>query len=399
MKVLYWSPYVGHVGTIKAVVNSARAFSTYGGHEVTLIKNHSEWEGNEALLKDSGVRVVDFGLKRYFPNLYRTTPLGSRLYMITVALFGFFQLFAYIRKYRPDLIVANLVVIPAVLCTRLFRNRPKLVISIQGFPKFLGDHGPGYPLWMRLEDTIRKALWNRIYNDAELLVCMTPSTKDKLAKNTSLSPNKLVVINNPIVDDLIHDQSLQTVHDAWLFDEASSAVVAIGRLTPQKDFHTLIRAVELVKSRLPIKVAVLGDGELRDELQAEIDSRGLQDYIRLYGFVPNPYAYLARAKLFVLTSRWEDPGHAILEAAALRAPIVSTDCPSGPASLLSNGMAGELCPVGDHNCLAEKMTDTLSQSSSAKVQLAFENAQRFSLEAHYASFHPYLSKWSVQNAR
>ena len=399
MKVLYWSPYVGHVGTIKAVVNSARALSKYGSHEVTLIKNHSEWEGNESILRDSGVRIFDFGLKRYFPNLCRTSPLGSRLYMLTVALFGFFQLFVYIRKHRPELIVANLVVIPAVLCTRLFRNPPKVVISIQGFPKFLGDHGPEYPLWMKLEDAIRKFLWNRIYNDAELLVCMTPSTKDKLAKNTSLSPGKLVVINNPIVDDLIHDQSLQIVHDAWLFDEASSAVVAIGRLTPQKDFHTLIRAVELVRRRLPIKVAVLGEGELRVELQAEIDSRGLQDCIRLYGFVPNPHAYLARAKLFVLTSRWEDPGHAILEAAALRVPIVSTNCPSGPASLLSNGMAGELCPVGDHKCLAEKITGTLAQSSSAKVQLAFENAQRFSLEAHYASFQPYLDRWRGQDAR
>ena len=393
MRVLYWSPYVGHVGTIKAVVNSARAFRKYGGHEVTLIKNHSEWEGNEALLHSSGVQIFDFGLKKYFPNLYRTSPLGSRLYMLTVALFGFFQLFSYIRKHRPDLLVANLVVIPAVLCTRLFRNPPKLVISIQGFPKFLGEHGAGYPLWMRAEDSIRKFLWNRIYNDAELLVCMTPSTKDKLKNRTALAPGKLVVINNPIVDDLIHDQSLQSIDDAWLFDNESSTVVAIGRLTPQKDFRTLIRAVELVRSILPIKVAVLGEGELRDKLQAEIDSRGLQNCIRLYGFVPNPYAYLARAKLFVLTSRWEDPGHAILEAAALRVPIVSTDCPSGPAALLSNGLAGELCPVGNHECLAEKMVDTLKQNSTAKVQIAFENAQRFSLEAHYKALRPYLEKW------
>jgi glycosyltransferase involved in cell wall biosynthesis len=399
MKVLYWSPYVGHVGTIKAVVNSARAFSKYGGHDVTLIKNHSEWAGNEDILSDSGVRIVDFGLKRYFPNLYSTTPVGSRLYMLTVALIGFFQLFAYIRKHRPELIVANLVVVPAVLCTRLFRKPPRLVISIQGFPKFLGNHGPEYPLWMRVEDTIRKYLWNRIYNDAELLVCMTPSTKDKLAKNTSLSPTKLVVINNPIVDDFIHNQSQQTLHDTWLFDEVSSVVVAIGRLTPQKDFHTLIRAAKLVRRHLPIKVAVLGEGELRDELQAEIDSRGLQDFIRLYGFVSNPYAYLSRAKLFVLTSRWEDPGHAILEAAALRVPIVSTDCPSGPAALLSNGLAGELCPVGDHESLAAKMVATLHQKSTNKVQLAFENAQQFSLEAHYAAFQPYLDRWGAQHAR
>ena len=78
MNVLYWSPYVGHAGTIKAVVNSARAFCQYGGHKVTLIKNHSEWEGNEALLQSSGVKIIDFGLKKVFSNLYQTKPLGSR---------------------------------------------------------------------------------------------------------------------------------------------------------------------------------------------------------------------------------------------------------------------------------------------------------------------------------
>jgi len=312
--------------------------------------------------------------------------------MLTVAAIGFFQLFAYIRKHRPELIIANLVVIPVALCTRLFKNPPRLFISIQGFPKFLGDHGSEYPLWMRLEDTVRKNLWNRIYNYAELLVCMTPSTKEYLAQHTSLSLRKLAVINNPIVDDSIHAQSHQLLNDEWLFNRKFNAVLAIGRLTPQKDLFTLIRAVELVKNRLPIKVAILGEGELRNELQADINSRGLQNCVRLYGFVPNPYAYLARAKLFVLTSRWEDPGHAILEAAALRVPIVSTDCPSGPSSLLSKGLGGSLCPVGDHECLAEKMIDTIKHSSRIKVQMAFENAQKFSLQTHYDSYLPYLNK-------
>lgn len=393
MKVLYWSPYVGHVGTIKAVVNSARAFRKYGGHEVTVIKNHSEWEGSEAILGDSGVRIVDFGLKRYFPNLYRTTPLGSRLYMLIVAFFGFFQLFFYIRNHRPDLIVANLVVVPAVLSTRLFRNPPKMVISIQGFPKFLGQHDAKYPLWMRVEDSIRKFLWNRIYNYADLLVCMTPLTLNKLKRNTLLSLNKLVVINNPIVDDEIIKLSSFPVDDQWLFASGFVPIIAVGRLTLQKDFHTLVRAVDVAKNSICLRVAVLGDGDLRDELQSEINARGLQSYIRLYGFVPNPFAYLGRAKLFVLTSLWEDPGHAILEAAALRIPIVSTDCPSGPASLLSNGRAGALCPVGDHVCLSEQMVEALSNNATEKIELAYQNAQHFSLKAHYDSYEPYLKKW------
>ena len=222
---------------------------------------------------------------------------------------------------------------------------------------------------------------------------MTPSTLNKLKHNTLLSPNKLVVVNNPIVDENVIDRSRFPINDQWLFASGSISVIAIGRLTLQKDFHTLIRSVDIAKNSIPLRVAVLGEGDLRDELQSEIDRRGLQNYIRLYGFVPNPFAYLGRARLFVLTSLWEDPGHAILEAAALRVPIVSTDCPSGPSSLLSNGRGGALCPVGDHRCLSEQMVETLSSNVSEKIELAYENAQHFSLKAHYDSYKPYLKNW------
>ena len=251
---------------------------------------------------------------------------------------------------------------------------------------------------MRWEDQVRKFLWNRIYNDADLLVCMTPLTRENLVKSTNLSPSKLVVINNPIVDDLITNQNYSTAQDEWLFNKESSAVLAIGRLTHQKDFHTLVRAVEIVSQRLPIKVAVLGEGEQRDALQKDINSRGLQECIRLYGFVPDPFAYLAQAKLYVQTSRWEDPGHALLEAAALRVPIVSTDCPSGPSVILSNGLAGSLCPVGDYKCLAQKMIKTLTENTKTEVELAFKNAQLFSIKAHYESYRPYLNQWFNQYA-
>jgi glycosyltransferase involved in cell wall biosynthesis len=395
MRILYWAPYTGHVGTIKAVVNSAAAMRQYGNHDVTLVKNHSEWEGFEDRIRNAGVRMVDFGLKRRFPKLRRTGPFGSRLYMIAVALFGFFQLVSYLRRHPTDVLIANLVAVPAILSTRLLQRRPRIVVSIQGFPKFLGIRQDDYPWWMKIEDACRRWLWNHVYIYADLLVCMTESTKQKLIHQTVLPAERFTVINNPVVDDDIYSMAQQTIDDPWFFVAECKRVIAIGRLTPQKDLPTLITAAALASKRVKFRLAIFGEGTERSRLQQEIERFGLQDFVRLYGFINNPYAYLKRADLFVLTSRWEDPGHGILEAAALRVPILSTDCPSGPAALLSNGNGGELCPVGDVACLGNKLAAMLcSAYAETKLQVAYENAQQFSVRSHYDAYRPHLTRWT-----
>lgn len=394
MKIVYWSPYVGHVGTIKAVVNSAVAARRYGHHEVSIIRNHSEWQGYEEQLSASGVQIVDFGLKKWFPRLARTSALGSRLYMLVVAFFGFFQLYIYMRRERPDVLITNLIAVPAMAAAALLPRPPRLIASIQGFPKFLGTKEPPYPLWMKVEDWMRQKLWNIFYSRADLLVCMTEATIEKLVQNTSLRREKFTRINNPIVDDQLFTLSSEPLADPWFVQDRYKSLVSIGRLTRQKDFATLIRAIELVCKEMAVRVAILGEGDEREMLAREIAAKGLEDRIRLYGFVSNPYPYLHHADLFVLTSRWEDPGHAILEAAALRVPIVSTDCPSGPASLLRQGEGGELCPVGDFTCLAAKIIKSLRNPDPHKSEVAYENAFQFSLRAHYEALAHYLDSWT-----
>ena len=396
MKLVYWSPYIGHVGTIKAVINSAIAMRQLGGHDVLIVRNHSEWEGYEQRLEQAGVRIVDFGLKRMFPGLDRVKALGSRLYMLTVALFGFFQLRSLMHRERPDVLITNLISVPAILAAVTLRRRPRIIASIQGFPKFLGiGDRTSYPLWMTVEDALRKRLWNLVYPFADLVVCMTESTREKLLRATRLPAERVVRINNPIIDDQIHALAREPVADRWLFDAGHLSVIAIGRLTRQKDFITLIRAAEIAGREVPLRLAILGEGEERGQLEAEIAIRRLDQQVRLYGFVRNPYAYLSRARLFVLTSLWEDPGHAILEAAALRIPIVATDCPTGPAALLAHGAGGDLCAVGDVDCLALRIAGALRTPDSRKAQVAWENAAHFSLRAHFDELERHLRRWSA----
>ena len=94
-------------------------------------------------------------------------------------------------------------------------------------------------------------------------------------------------------------------------------------------------------------------------LEALIKKLGLEEDVSLPGFVMNPYAYMARASLFVLSSRWEGLPTVLIEALCCGTPVVSTDCPSGPREILRGGKYGPLVPVGDANALARAIETTL----------------------------------------
>lgn len=384
MKILYWSPYIGHVGTIKAVINSARAMKKYGNHEVVIIKNHSEWEGFEEIILGDDIQIVDFKLKKRFPNLHKTKFMGSRLYMLTVALFGFFQLRAYLKKNQQDIVITNLIAIPAMLSMFTLKRRPKILASIQGYPKFLGlPDKSQYEWWMHIEDALRKILWNFIYTKVDKVICMTENTKTKIVQKTKLKEKNIVVIKNPILDEDIFLMSDEPIDDKWFLEDGFKKVVAIGRLTYQKDFYTFVKAIGKASKYVKIKAYIFGEGEDRKILEELIVNENLQDTVKLYGFTKNPYKYLKKSDLFVLSSRWEDPGHVILEAAYLKIPIVSTKCPTGPEKILEYGKGGWICEVENSEDMAEQIRNALSSDNAEKIDVAYKSVQDFTLDGHF----------------
>ena len=144
-------------------------------------------------------------------------------------------------------------------------------------------------------------------------------------------------------------------------------ILGVGRLTQAKDFPTLIRAFALVRKKRAARLMILGEGEERPKLEALVRELGLEREVTLPGFVDNPYKYMKRAAVFVLSSKWEGFGNVLVEAMALGTPVVSTDCPSGPAEILENGRWGRLVPVGDVYALAEAIIETLDEEHHPDV--------------------------------
>jgi len=131
-------------------------------------------------------------------------------------------------------------------------------------------------------------------------------------------------------------------------------------LTKAKDFSTLIRSFALMRKERPARLMILGDGEERHELEELSRKLGIASDVDMPGFVDNPYKYMAHAAVFVLSSAWEGFGNVLVEAMACGCPVISTDCPSGPAEILENGKYGILTPVGDAAALAEAMVAILN---------------------------------------
>lgn len=139
-------------------------------------------------------------------------------------------------------------------------------------------------------------------------------------------------------------------------------MLAVGSFKTQKNFPLLIRAFAQLPQSLKAKLIILGEGVLRPELEMLIQELGLQERVALPGFALDPSCWYRSADLFVLSSNWEGFGNVIVEALECGMPVVSTDCPSGPAEILANGRYGQLVPVGDATALAAAIQASLLEA-------------------------------------
>ena len=213
------------------------------------------------------------------------------------------------------------------------------------------------------------ALLRRAYPEAEGIVAVSNGVADQIAATTGLPRDRITTIHNPVVTPALLARAAQPTEEPWLAPGEPPLVMGAGRLVRQKDFPTLIRAFALARARRPpLRLLIAGGADSEPhtrarqaELMALASSLGVADAVRLPGHLRNPVALMARAALFVLSSRWEGFGNVLVEALACGTPVVSTDCPSGPAEILEGGRFGRLVPVGDAEALAEAILATLDQ--------------------------------------
>lgn len=172
------------------------------------------------------------------------------------------------------------------------------------------------------------------------------------------------------------DQIRQLANQPLTIDLPESFLVALGRLAPQKDLPTLLRAYKLARQQgLNEHLVLVGDGPERESIEALIDSLQLRPFVHLTGHLENPFPVLQRARMLVMSSLYEGFGLVLVEAMALGTPVVSTDCPSGPAEILSRGEFGSLVPIADPAALAKAILE-LSRDAELRQQFVDRSDER-----------------------
>lgn len=259
-----------------------------------------------------------------------------------------------IRDTAPAVVVSseaslNLCTLVAVR-TLSPASRPKLVLREVGSPSIALHRDP------YLQNRIAYRILRRAYAYADRIVTLTDGARRDLASNFAV-PDRLiaVMLTNAVVPPATVSRIAQWDGETGREDDL---IVCIGRLSPEKDQRTLIRAVSLLPPR-PWRLVIVGDGPERPALQALARELGVGDRIIFAGEVGDPFGFMMRARLAVCASVYEGLGNAVIEALACGTPVISTDCPYGPSEILQGGRYGTLTPVGDAPAMAAAIADAL----------------------------------------
>ena len=284
------------------------------------------------------------------------------------------KLVGYLRRERPKAMLsalnrANLV---ALWAGRLSGSSTRMVVSVHNTLSVETANTRG------IRARIIPALMRYSFPWADTVVAVSLGVAEDLVHTISQPRERVQVIHNPVVSPRLHENANCSLDHPWFAPAAPPVVLGVGRLYKSKDFPLLIRAFALVRKERPARLMILGEGEDRPTLEALVRYLGLEEDVKLPGFVENPYQYMKAAAVFALSSRWEGFGLVLVEAMAVGTPVVSTDCLSGPAEILEDGKWGRLVPVGDAEALAGAIISALDDPPDPEC--LHRRAMDFSLE-------------------
>jgi len=314
------------------------------------------------------IRNID--RSRFIPVLYLFSKKGTLLPLVpgdteiislddvhVPEIFGlwFFFLFKRIRAQlkgvRPDILLSfmwypNAI---AIIVQKLMRGNVKVIVSERTSTSMYSS---------KRDNNWRNFIIRFLYPRANLII----SPSRKIAQDIILQTvpeSKVRVIHNPVDISAISEYAKEETDHRW-YRKKESIVIAIGRLGNEKGFDYLIKAIALLAGEgIQCKLVILGEGKEKENLLKLVEKLGLNDRVSFEGFQENPYKYLARSTVFVLSSLYEGFPNVLLEAMALGIPSVATRCPTGPDEIITEGVDGVLIPPADEKAIADSIKKLL----------------------------------------
>jgi len=327
-------------------------------------------------------------LKNKLDNRSKLIILGN-----SNSIFLFFAVIRHLRREKPDILFSGLPHINLISTAAKIFSRSGAKLILVEHTNFLSLAGTAKTPGKRfLAHFILPFLIRFFYPKADAIICVSNGVaKDLLAVAPRLS--KIEVIYNPVVDELMSKLALEQVQHPWFSNSKIPIIVSVGRLVKAKDYPNLLKAFKIVLSSLNCRLVVIGQGEQKSFLEELGRRLGVGDKVAFLGFQENPYKYMARASVFVLSSAREGFGNAIVEAMALGLPVVATSS-AGPSEIIENNKNGLLVPVGNEKSLAAAIFKILRDPILAGkfAEQGKKRAQDFTIEKSVQKYEEVFKK-------
>jgi glycosyltransferase involved in cell wall biosynthesis len=333
-RVAVFVPTLACGGVERVMLNLAQGFCERG-FEVDIVTHRVEGEFKGHLPRKA--RLVDLRAGRVLSSLPK--------------------LVRYLQRDRPAALLAAMEhsSVAAIWARAIARVPTRIIATEHTNLSEVVKHAPSRKV--RLVPFVCRCFLHR----ADAIVAVSQGVADDLVQHAPKCRDRIHVIYNPIITSNILSQAKQGLEHPWFGPGEAPVILGTGRLAQQKDFATLIRAFALVRQQRPARLLILGEGDERRRLEELVADLGIEQDVSLPGYEENPYRYMSRAALFVLSSAWEGFGNVVVEALAAGAPVLATDCESGPREILEAVRRGRLVQVGDHDALARAILVSLDE--------------------------------------
>ena len=378
-KVIYWSPCLNPVGTIKSTINSAVSLSKYSkDYEVAIINACGEWDKYLDYFKDNHVKIINFKYN-FFKYLPKHGYVQSRFSYIIIFLLCFFPLIKLIKSSKPDFFIAHLITSLPLMVMNLFKTDTKFILRISGMPRL---------------NLIRKSFWKVVSTKLYMVTSPSIELMNKLISINLFDQNKITFLPDAIIDikQFISKKNSE-INNFKKFDQ-KKLIFAAGRLTKQKNFSYLIDEFSIfLKHNDQFILIILGDGEERNKLEKKIIKKKLQKNIYLTGYVENVFKYFKNGEAFVLSSLWEEVGFVMVEAALTNLFIISSNCPNGPTEFLSDGKHGILFESNKKGELSNSLIKYANLKGVKKHKFEIKkNTKQYTKYRHFQKLNDILKK-------
>ena len=369
LNLIYWSPFIGNVGTIKSCINSAISFKKFSKKEcnVKIINVCGEWDKFKDIIKQNNIELINltFSFIKYLP---KTGLIKSRVSYILIFLISFFPLLRLLKKEKNAFFIAHLITSLPLFLNFFFNLKCKMILRISGYPRL---------------HFLRKSFWKLVTKKVYLITCPTNELKVNLKNLDIFDNSKVKFLPDAIID--IKDFLLKKNKPIDI-PTKKKFILSVGRLTKQKNYKYLINEIkEFIKKNNDYDLIILGEGEERESLNKIIVDSDLSDRVFLLGHKNNQYSYMKKASAFILTSLWEEVGFVIVESALSNLLIFSSNCPNGPKEFLSHGEAGILFNTNTKNALKKSIYSISDDNLNKKIQ-AKKNSLKYTRFRHFVRF-------------